>query len=761
MANFVVYIEDVAALPIYDIFSENLSTNPVYTENHRKKDTYEVYTTSVSSFPIDNIDSKNPTTVQLQSESHPYEKSTEYLSTLSTLSADFKNEEITIPTDDIYYTQEESTERASTVSEHTTEFENEKTTESTDEIYYTQEESTEPTSAVSEQHTEAENEETTDNGLFIVTESTEPASTVTEQSAEFENKGTTESTDKLYYALEDSIEPSSTISEQNTEFEKEETAESTDEMYYPQQESTDPVSIVSEQSVKFANEEVTELIDEMYYGQEEFAESASTVSEQSTEFENEETTVPIHEEKNAITDFEQMIKIDNEAIVQQFNPFISISFQPVFKEHQQRAKAFLTCCQWDIGSDELLLKKYVDAYGLLDEQMKIIKECADKMIIHDKSDCEFNLRLLEKARQLTKVFIDLYSENNTINDNSAMKLLDQAIVQSIDVKNIVYDYDTTTNDFCGFALILLWQPYKLINCEIYYRSLLSNNLLFYNNYNKFKKEISPPFQQKALSLMIPVKNAWNIIVDQVKKNIQTKLDNKPLSQDQIDKDTEQIKNRLSYYIIKLNHPMIIHHTKSAHTYKVCCTSIKTSDIFNEYLAYFDHDPNQGHSMDKFLHSCVQHQTSEPIDIMTENNECNISYNEFLDAMKKRQDFINKYEKQNPSMVIKFQEAIRFKISQIDIIRTMADYVDQYCQDQHIFELMFDARKIINCEKIIRHVIGKENSKKYSYYNISISYPFQYMVLEDWDNLAQAITSIKTDDDTKPASIVHNLSNLYR
>ncbi|CAF4299366.1 unnamed protein product, partial [Rotaria sordida] len=102
-------------------------------------DTYEVYTTSVSSFPIDNIDSENPTTVQLQSESHPYEKSTEYLSTLSTHSTDFENEETTIPTDDIYYTQEESTERASTVSEHTTEFENEKTTESTDEIYYTQE----------------------------------------------------------------------------------------------------------------------------------------------------------------------------------------------------------------------------------------------------------------------------------------------------------------------------------------------------------------------------------------------------------------------------------------------------------------------------------------------------------------------------------------------------------------------------------------------------------------------------------------------
>ena len=54
---------------------------------------------------------------------------------------------------------------------------------------------------------------------------------------------------------------------------------------------------------------------------------------------------------------------------------------------------------------------------------------------------------------------------------------------------------------------------------------------------------------------------------------------------------------------------------------------------------------------------------------------------------------------------------------------MANYVDQYCPDQHVFELMFDPRTAINCEKSIRYSIGFENSKKYLYYNISISYPF--------------------------------------
>ncbi|CAF2735540.1 unnamed protein product [Rotaria sp. Silwood2] len=336
-------------LPIYDIFAENLSTAPIYIENHTQKDTYEIYTTSVSSLPIDNIDSENPTTVLLQSESHPYEniESTEYLSTLSTHSADFENEETTILTDEIYYTQQESTKITATVSQ---------------------------------------------------------------KIPEFKNKETTASTLELYYAQEDLLQ-----------------------------------------------------------------------------------------------DFQKMLKTDIEAITKQFNPFVSISFQPVFKEHQRRAKAFLSCCQWNIRSDEILLKTYVDAYGLLDEQMKIIKDCADRLIGYNKSDCDFDLQLLEKARQLIKVFTDLYSENNTINDNSGIQLLDQAILQSIDVKNIVYDYDTTIEDSCGSALILLWKPYQLIDCEIYYRSLFANNLLFYENYNKFKTEIRQPFQQQALSLMVPVK----------------------------------------------------------------------------------------------------------------------------------------------------------------------------------------------------------------------------------------------------------------
>ncbi|CAF4791436.1 unnamed protein product, partial [Rotaria sp. Silwood1] len=154
------HIGDTAALPIYDIFAENLSTDSIYTENHIQKDI----------------------------------ESTEHSSTLSTHSADFENKETTVPTDKTYYTQEESTERASTVPEQSAAYENDQTTESANETYYTQEESTESTSIVSVHNTEIDSERTTESTnetYYAQKESTEPAFTISEQNLEFENEETT------------------------------------------------------------------------------------------------------------------------------------------------------------------------------------------------------------------------------------------------------------------------------------------------------------------------------------------------------------------------------------------------------------------------------------------------------------------------------------------------------------------------------------------------------------------------------------------
>jgi hypothetical protein len=98
----------------------------------------------------------------------------------------------------------------------------------------------------------------------------------------------------------------------------------------------------------------------------------------------------------------------------------------------------------------------------------------------------------------------MLSDISSIKDEDAMRLLDKAIQQSIDVKNIVYDYNSATYKVCDPALIILWEPGELIRCETEYRLLLLNNLTTCEEYDRFNKEISVPFQQKALNLRISV-----------------------------------------------------------------------------------------------------------------------------------------------------------------------------------------------------------------------------------------------------------------
>ncbi len=115
-------------------------------------------------------------------------------------------------------------------------------------------------------------------------------------------------------------------------------------------------------------------------------------------------------------------------------------------------------------------------------------------------------------------------------------------------------------------------------------------------------------------------------------------------------------------------------------------------------------------------------------------------------------FINKYIKQNPDMIKQFRQATKLKKDQPLIIRYMKNYVDHYCKDQHVFELMFNYNLNINCENLIRHAIGKENSKNYIYYDTVVDRLFQDIIQEDWDELSQVLIDIKTDDDTTPTVV---------
>jgi hypothetical protein len=100
--------------------------------------------------------------------------------------------------------------------------------------------------------------------------------------------------------------------------------------------------------------------------------------------------------------FKETVKTDIAIIAERFKKFVPLSDEPIFMEHYHRANAFLTCCQLDKKSDAIMLKKYVDAYGSLDEQMNIISECDAILLNSDKLRCKNSLEKLEEVRQLVR-----------------------------------------------------------------------------------------------------------------------------------------------------------------------------------------------------------------------------------------------------------------------------------------------------------------------------------------------------------------------
>lgn len=98
------------------------------------------------------------------------------------------------------------------------------------------------------------------------------------------------------------------------------------------------------------------------------------------------------------------------------------------------------------------------------------------------------------------------SNGNTKKPSDLAKSLRELPSRLVNLDNIVCNYDTAivNKDSCSPAIILLWQPLKLIECEIAYRISFLNNLTALKNYNDFD-DISESFQQKARSLMTPVK----------------------------------------------------------------------------------------------------------------------------------------------------------------------------------------------------------------------------------------------------------------
>ena len=86
-----------------------------------------------------------------------------------------------------------------------------------------------------------------------------------------------------------------------------------------------------------------------------------------------------------------------------------------------------------------------------------------------------------------------------------MDELDGAIRHVSSFADTIHEYHLATAGLCVPALLLLWNPDRFIVCETKYRSLMSNNLSDPQEYKRFKKEISEPFQAMIQSVYTDVK----------------------------------------------------------------------------------------------------------------------------------------------------------------------------------------------------------------------------------------------------------------
>ena len=82
---------------------------------------------------------------------------------------------------------------------------------------------------------------------------------------------------------------------------------------------------------------------------------------------------------------------------------------------------------------------------------------------------------------------------------------------------------------------------------------------------------------------------------------------------------------------------------------------------------------------------------------------------------------------------------------------MATYINRYCRKHHIFELLFNPRFLIDCEKEIRDAISN-NQSEFHHYTTTISDPFLRIVKENYKQSEHSRQNIRSLSKTLPPPV---------
>ena len=105
-------------------------------------------------------------------------------------------------------------------------------------------------------------------------------------------------------------------------------------------------------------------------------------------------------------------------------------------------------------------------------------------------------------------------------------------------------------------------------------------------------------------------------------------------------------------------------------------------------------------------------------------------------------FVFEVEKQYPAMESDFNDTFYMNSTMQEQIKSEKAYVDAYCPNVHIMELVFDISKLVDCEKSIRYDL-LASPDKYIEYKQGISNFFRSFIINNWDRLIRYVSIFDT------------------
>ena len=107
------------------------------------------------------------------------------------------------------------------------------------------------------------------------------------------------------------------------------------------------------------------------------------------------------------------------------------------------------------------------------------------------------------------------------------------------------------------------------------------------------------------------------------------------------------------------------------------------------------------------------------------------------AIEDRRKFIKDHEEKNPNLEKNYQQAIGSKLIHGKIFKRIETTIEYFCGHQHIFDLLFDANNLVECETLIYRGLVNEEEIKVKKFDEELNQPFLEMIFNDWIGLEKA------------------------